>query len=790
MSLVRSKYKTLAPKASYLQDTVVLAQAWKKAHTYIRRHNWYADTLELDCSAVDLDNKLSEWAAVLSDGSYQPSPCRVVPAPKNAAWAFDPSLPGGWGPKKKDNSEVLRPLAHLGIREQTVATALMLCLADCIESAQGNPASSPEDALSNDVFSYGNRLFCNWSEKGRRARFSWGNANTYSRYFQDYQQFVERPAAVARRVESEKLDGELVYVVKLDLSAFYDNIDLTRLLACLKREYADFRKNHESLPAADAEFWAAAARILAFNWRGEDQSLAPLFRGGVLPAGLPQGLVASGFLANAYLLDFDRAMGAQAKVTSSIDGDVAVRIHDYCRYVDDLRLVISAKTTEADETSIASTIAQWVQVQLTSTTSRRGGAAGLLINGDKTELERYSAVGGQSGTAARMKSLQHQLSGPFDMATLQQLETGLNGLLALAELGLKEDLSMGVGHVPILASVARPKLEVRDDTLTRFSAYRLTKSLRMRRSMTDLSEAVEGGSARDVLHHDFEVAARRLVAAWAVNPSLVQVLRYALDLFPSPELLAAVTDALTTKLMVEAPTHFEECVVFYVLAELFKAGATETGQRAAADTAFALGDVEAYRADLVTLALTVLEWPEVPWYVQQQAALLLATVGHSTEMLSSEPDMRLHRGLHEFLRGESKTRQISTADEVAVSLVGYQIRGERKAYVDWFRKFAFGRQRQDVSMALQVIGQTNQDLFAGITRPGRGKAAADAQLIPVHLGQYIDARWPHDHGGLPVDTWISLARVVTHPSAVFDQENAAATCLCAFGPAACRDGQP
>ena len=155
---------------------------------------------------------------------------RVVPAPKNAAWVFDPSMPGGWGPKKKDHPEVLRPLAHLGIREQTVATALMLCLADCIESAQGNPASSPEDALANDVFSYGNRLFCNWSEKGRRARFSWGNANTYSRYFQDYQQFVERPAAAARRVETAKLDGELVYVVKLDLSAFYDNIDLTRLL--------------------------------------------------------------------------------------------------------------------------------------------------------------------------------------------------------------------------------------------------------------------------------------------------------------------------------------------------------------------------------------------------------------------------------------------------------------------------------------------------------------------------------------------------------------------------------
>ena len=583
------------------------------------------------------------------------------------------------------------------------------------------------------------------------------------------------------RVETEKRGGELVYVVKLDLSAFYDKINLTRLVACLKREYAAFRKVDRSLPSADADFWRTAAQILAFSWRDEDQPLAALFRDGVLPTGLPQGLVASGFLANAYLLDFDRAVGAHAKLASGIGGDIPIRIHDYCRYVDDLRLVVSATALDTDEAEIANAIALWVQTQLNLFTSRRGSRKdGLKINADKTELERYSAIGGQSGTAARMKSLQHQLSGPFDMATLQQLETGLNGLLALAELGLKYDSATGHGPVPTLATVARPKLEVRDDTLTRFSAYRLTKSLRMRRSMTDLSEEVGGGTARDILRHDFEIAARRLVAAWAVNPSLVQVLRYALDLFPSPELLTAVTDALSTKLMAEAPTPFEERVVFYVLAELFKAGATETGQRAASDTAFAVGDVEAYRADLVSLALTVLEWPDVPWYVQQQAALLLATVGHSTRVLSGGTEVRLHRVLHEFLRSESKTRPVSAADEVSVSLVGYQLRGDRKAYVEWFRRFAFGRQRQDVSAALQVIGQTNQELFAGITRLGRGKAAAEAKLVPEHLGQYIDARWPSNPPGLPVNTWITLAKVVTHPSAVFDQENALLQLACAL----------
>lgn len=775
MSIVREKYLNLAPRAEYLHDIVVLAQAWKKSHTYIRRHNWYADTLELDCSAVDLDNKLGEWAAALLQGDYQPKPSCVVPAPKNAPWVFSESLPGGWGPKVGSAGSVLRPLAHLGIREQTVATALMLCLADCIETAQGNPAETPEQAVVNGVYSYGNRLYCNWSSEGNRARFSWGNSNTYSRYFQDYQQFVVRPNAMARVVHTQKADDELVYIVKLDLSAFYDNVDVDRLVTCLQREYTAFRKSDKSRPASDAAFWRLARQVLSFSWREQDRALGHLFRDEKLPDGLPQGLVASGFLANAYMLDFDRAIGAASKKTSRIEGDFEIRIHDYCRYVDDLRLVVSVKATEADESKVAQTIAKWIQGYLDDFTSVKSEETSRLhVNSEKTELELYSAVGGESGIAASMKSMQQQLSGPFDLATLQQVETGLNGLLALAELGLKEESpSASSESLPMLAAVARPKLEVRDDTLTRFSAYRLTKSLRMRRSMTDLSEKDGEVSAKDALLHDFEVVARRLVAAWAVNPSLVQVLRYALDLYPSPDLLAPVADALTKKLMVDGLSPKEEMVILYVLAELFKAGATETGQRAAHDAAFQVGDVGEYRVSLVGLAQTVLEWPDVPWYVQQQAALLFATVGYSTDALSSGDELRFHRTLHEFLRTESKSRCVSTKDEVSVSLVGYQLRGEPAEYINWFKRFAFGRKsRRDVSDALQLIGQTDQNLFAGITRPGQGKAAVDAKLMPGYLGQYVDARWPTNPPELPVNAWISFAKVITHPAAVFDQENA------------------
>lgn len=53
MSIIKEEYRDLPPKGEKLSDVVVLAQAWKKSHTFIRRHNWYADVLELDASTID-----------------------------------------------------------------------------------------------------------------------------------------------------------------------------------------------------------------------------------------------------------------------------------------------------------------------------------------------------------------------------------------------------------------------------------------------------------------------------------------------------------------------------------------------------------------------------------------------------------------------------------------------------------------------------------------------------------------------------------------------------------------
>ena len=120
----------------YLADEVVIAQAWKKTHGYIRSFNWYADTLALDVSALTIEDNAKKWAGQITQGN-QLNQLELVPAAKSEAWVFDHK---GWHSKdidKRCDKTPLRPLAHLTVRDQTWASAAMLCLADAVETAQG-----------------------------------------------------------------------------------------------------------------------------------------------------------------------------------------------------------------------------------------------------------------------------------------------------------------------------------------------------------------------------------------------------------------------------------------------------------------------------------------------------------------------------------------------------------------------------------------------------------------------------------------------------------------------------
>ncbi len=139
MKLISEKYRSIKPTMAYLADEVVIAQAWKKTHGYIRSFNWYADTLALDVSALTIEENAKVWSKALSDNKPI-NAIELVPAAKTEEWHITEN---GWKTKDKRVDKVghpklpLRPLAHLTIRDQTWATATMMCLADAVETAQG-----------------------------------------------------------------------------------------------------------------------------------------------------------------------------------------------------------------------------------------------------------------------------------------------------------------------------------------------------------------------------------------------------------------------------------------------------------------------------------------------------------------------------------------------------------------------------------------------------------------------------------------------------------------------------
>ena len=177
----------LEPHLDLLREEYVLVQAWKKTASYIRYHNWFSDTLALDRAAVNLPAFIDELRERLqSSKNWQNDLLRIVPAPKSQRWRV---REGAWEPVEKRATSVrLRPLAHVSLADQVVATALMLCLADRVETLQGDPRRSARDQESRrQVVSYGNRLFCD--AMGGELRHRWGSAKLYRAYYQDYRRF-------------------------------------------------------------------------------------------------------------------------------------------------------------------------------------------------------------------------------------------------------------------------------------------------------------------------------------------------------------------------------------------------------------------------------------------------------------------------------------------------------------------------------------------------------------------------------------------------------------------------
>jgi len=671
----------LTPTLDQVSQEYVLVQAWKKSASYIRYHNWFSDTLELDRAAANLPDFISQLSEHLRSGYYETSHLRLVLAPKSHRWQVDKD--GRWQPSHSDKVGI-RPLAHVSLADQVAATAIMLCLSERVETAQGDPRGDFHSAeVRRSVMSYGNRLFCDSLERRGGLIHRWGSSKLYRAYFQDYRSFLKRPETVAAALNRD----DNVHIVQTDLKQFYDRVTPEDLQAKIRKLQT---------PDDDEDFFSLVEDVLTWSWAASDQKRIDRYKNdNNIPefdgVALPQGLVAAGFFSNVVLLDFDQV------VLARIGHQIAAGIwlEDACRYVDDIRLTIRTgrKVSQADGQR---SVVAWLEGILTTT------CPGLQISPDKTST---ASVGGERMPLVRqsrkMERIQAAISGGFDASGGEEVIQAIEALVR-SQLNINSmDDSEGLTSLKAIP-------DVKDETIGRFAAGRFRKTFRSLRPLLDdrpFSDRVDLGESsfrrarlsQSELDDEAHAFAVTLVGRWIADPSNVRLLRVALDLWPSSQLLAEVLKLIEPYLAGEIRSFRGKRIAYYCLAEILRAGATETGFIDDPESLPASVDLSEYRRLLLQTAIRVASGnaANAPWYLVQQALLFIAV--HAVNSIRQPKSPKTNKsywrlisflkGMHEALSDREfailaivSRRSFLTKDR-AVQLVGRSLSSGRFAEV-------------------------------------------------------------------------------------------------------------
>ena len=722
----------LKPSLDTVRKKHVLIQAWKKTANYIRYHNSYADNLGLDLKTVNLPDFISEIEEILQHPEeWKSDPVRIVPAPKGQKWWVSPQS-GVWEPDKRARKtkgrSSLRPLAHLSLRDQVVATAMMLCLANRVETRQGDPQGLIKSVnVRKQVSSYGNRLFCDVSNGELYHR--WGSTKLYRSYYQDYRTFVIRPSEVAASIQ--RSSGDRVLVIDTDLSQFYDRVSPELLSAKVR----DFQRDID-----DPKFFDFAERLFHWSWDSRDRNEVSAYaRSAELSdfgrLALPQGLVSAGFFANLVLISFDES------IRSTIGQDIipGVRLEDACRYVDDLRIVVTVKSPQGD-IELQRAILAWIKKVL------ENEAPDLRISVEKTSLAEF---GGSERPlvrqSSRMNRIQSAVSGGFDPLEGAEILDAIQGLMK-AQDALSVDRSESAWQFS-------PVPDVRDETVARFSAGRFRFTYRSIRPLLDDSPtSTETQTSRVAvpderlgteprsqaeLDEDARAFALGLIERWVEDPSNVRLLRIGLDIWPDPKVLRGVLSLLRPYTESGGPRGVPRRVAHYCLTEILRAGATETGLVSDAESLSSRVDVLEYRTILCKEAARIIRSPgvTVPWYVRQQALLCHAVFDPDSAPIShagSSAETQHYRRLILFRRGQHTRLHADDFAAFAViirraflnssqSWIGMlsQLTSERRMQIA-ARDPAFARElaAADGSFASEVSPRIREDLCLGALGTG------------------------------------------------------------------------
>lgn len=726
----------LFPTLDLAAQEYVLVQAWKKSASYIRHHNWFSDTLELDRAAANLPEFLSVLSEKMRSGSFETSGLKLVPAPKSQRWHVDSA--GLWQPQKTGAAKI-RPLAHVSLSDQVAATAVLLCLSERVETIQGDPRRDYRSpAGRRSVMSYGNRLFCDPMESGHLLVHRWGSSKLYRAFFQDYRVFLNRPETVAASLTDK---DQSVLIVQTDLKQFYDRVTPEAL-------HAKIRQLQQ--PGDDEAFFELARTILDWGWSEADQKQVSRYKqqAGIPQferVALPQGLVAAGFFSNIVMLDFDAA------VLSAFEREIAagVWLRDACRYVDDIRLTIStaAGVTPADAQE---RVMEWLGNLLDQ------DITGLEVAPDKTTTASF---GGEEQPLVRqsrkMERIQSAISGGFDASGGEEVIQAIEALV-------RSQASLN-GSDAFRPEALKAVPDVKDETIGRFAAGRFRTTFRSLRPLLDdrpFKDPVDVGDetyrrtrlSQAELDDEAHAFALMLIDRWITDPSNVRLLRIALDLWPSPQILSEILKLFEPYLAGDIGAFAPRRIAYYCLAEILRAGATETGFIEDPECVPANVNLPGYRQILLKCAVRIVEGKarNAPWYVVQQA-LLFITVHDPA--LARPP--RLPRAnvtywrMIAFLQGDHS--RFADRDFAITAVVARRSFLSKERAIDLIRmSLTPGRfseiAARDIEFARDVYRAVEQEVTVG---PGiaedLGITAWSSGAGMQSLQQYV-----HDHGPLNV----------------------------------------
>lgn len=601
------------PTMSFLKQPSFLIQAWKKTSSYIRYHNWYSDSLEIDLASVDLPNFIKELSERIS--TWESGHINIVPAPKSQYWHINDQ--NKWVPRGNISTK-LRPLAHVCIEDQVISTAILLCLANQMEQLQGSPLEPIENPEKRrKIISYGNRLYCSAGSNGELIHH-WGSSKLYRSYFQDFNTFTRRPDVVANEHQGDKR----IFVVQSDLSKFYDRVspDLlhTKIISLLGTN-------------VDSQFIALVQKVFNWEWDTEKSNIIGVEDyikssklDGFTKIALPQGLVASGFLSNVVLKEFDTYL--KDAINKTIHTNTMVL--DVCRYVDDLRITLLLDESP-DLDSIKASIISWLESGLNI------HAPGLIVSADKTKvIDVFGDKRPLVRQSKRMQQIQNSVSGGFDSNGGMDVLASIQGLL-------RSQSRFSAERLDNQSFQFAPVPDVKDDTVARFSAHRYRSTYRSLRLL--LFDKVEQCSfcqerindqndqdsstrfTRQELDEEAKIFALGLIENWIEDPSNVRLLRVGLDIYPDAVILKSVLNLLKQYTLKGGGRKSKRRVAWYCLSEIFRAGATETGFVENHESFPEKIDINEYRNTLKTEGIRILNLPSlsIPWYLKQQILLFL-----------------------------------------------------------------------------------------------------------------------------------------------------------------------